>query len=292
MADELYGRYWRVKVGRPLGDGASDLEELLTFEGLRTVFQAERSHKPDPNTGSISLYNLSQSTRSKLAGAGLSMTLEAGYIGHSSVILAGNVQRVSHRRDGADWVTKLETGDGAVAMAEARVSMSFGAGAKVVDVMKALAGKLKGINVDKALKKLGEVGFKRTLTDYVNGIAMVGQAREEFDKQLRAAGVEWSVQNGELIITAPGEPSDEEAIVLAPDSGLLGSPEPGETKKIGDKDAQQLSVRALIVPGLEPPRQVKIESRTFEGFARIEQTTYRGDSHGQDWSAELEVTPL
>jgi hypothetical protein len=72
---------------------------------------------------------------------------------------------------------------------------------------------------------------------------------------------------------------------------MIGSVEYAERDAEGT-DGGHLKVKSLIVPGLEPPRSVKIESRTFTGFARIEQVKYDGDSHGDAWFAELEVTPL
>lgn len=285
MGHVLYQRDWKLTVGRPLGPGASDLQELTSFGTLRTSFEVERAHKlgKEPNSSAVSVYNLAESTRSKLGDKGLSMALEAGYVGFMTTIIRADIARVTHRREGPDWITRLEADDGGRGLAQTRVSLAFAAGARAEDILKTVARKLP-IAMGKALEEAKSSNFQRGLEVFAHGFVASGNANQVLDDLARTTGLEWSVQNNELVITRPGYPTSDEAVVLGPDSGLVGSPMPGEEGK--------LQVKALIMPGLEPARKVKIISRTLEGFARIEKTKYSGDTHEEDWYATMEVTPL
>lgn len=285
MPGELYGRYWRATVGRPVGVGTTDLTELIDLAGLRTGFSIERAHTKNLNTGIISIYNLSEATRAKITGKGLSAVLEAGYVGNSSIIFSGDIERVTHKKQGSSWETRLETDDGSRARAQSRVSIALAAGAKLVDAIRPVAEKM-GVSVERALQDLqsGKVDFSRAMRDFVNGASLSGQAHAIFDQLATSLGFEYSIQNGELVVTTEGQPASSEAIVLSPSTGLIGSVEHLEDGK--------LKAKAKIIPGLEPPRSVHLKSRTFKGSARIDRAKWSGDSGGADWHVEMEVLPL
>ncbi len=282
----LFGRRWRLVAG--VGAKAVEVDT-----NLRVAFKVERHHKPEPAEGRIDVYNLSEESRSRLSqtferelGADFTRpvvaSLEAGYQDASPLIFQGGIERVYHQREGADWVTVLEAADGATKVARQRVQLAVQKGARVTDVFGQVA-KSMGVGVGSSLQQFVEDKFGRQLQAFAHGLTIAGSARESMDRITKAAGVEWSVQNEELVITKKGEPLPGQAVVLAPDTGLVASPEPGEKGIVRCK--------ALIQPGLEPARRVQLRSRSCNGFYRVERVVYDGDSHGSSWYAELDLKP-
>lgn len=271
----IYGRRWRLLVGA----GA----ERVEITNLRVAFKIQRSHKQDPSPGHIAVYNLAESTRSRLATKGLQAQLEAGYSNSLPLIYSGGIERVNDKREGPDRVTILECDDGSAALAQARVSKAFKAGARFTDVFKDLADSL-GVNAGQALEQFKEGNFDRGLQQLANGLVVHGPAREALDQLARSVGIEWSIQNGELVYTRPGQPLPGQVVRLAHGSGLIGTPQRGEQGVVRAK--------SLILAGIEPARKVRLESEHVSGFFRVDAAVYNGDSHGDEWSAELECRPL
>jgi len=280
---QLYGRKWRVVAGA----GGRQVE----VTALRVAFKVEASHKPEPNGATIEIYNLSKDSRSRLSqdferdlGAEfvepVSATLEAGYDGAFPLIFQGKIARVWHRRDGPDWTTTLEADDGAHQLAAQRVQQAFGQGAQVEQVFRAVANKL-GVGVGNALEQFKTGNFGRGISQFSEGIVVNGTGRDVLDQMMATAGLEYSVQNEALVVTRAGEPLPGQAVELAPETGLIGAPEPGEKGL--------LRCKALIRPGLGPARPVELRTDAVSGSYRVQRVVYSGDSHGNDWYADLDL---
>jgi len=254
------------------------------IEGLRQQFKAEHVLGGDPNTLQYSVWNLSADSRSRLSQQkDPTVELEAGYVGgQTDVIFRGDVERVFHTREGPDWLTKIESGDGARALRMSKVSVSFKSGTKLIDMIKHV-GKQMLVDLGN-VEQLGTSDLGRKLSEYANGDALFGRAREVMDRLCKAGGLEWRVQDGVLEVSQEGQPFQSQAVLLSSDTGLIGSPEPGE------KGA--LRVVSLIQPGLKPGRKVQVRSAAVDGFYRVSKVSYSGDTHGSDWYAALEVKPL
>lgn len=273
---QLFGRRWRVVAGTPG-------EQAIEVTDLRVVFKIERHHKPEPNAASVEVYNLGQASRARLSSAiekGLKASIEAGYPGAYPLIFDGKIARVWHRRNGPDWVSHLEAADGARELGEARISQSFRAGASMADVFRGITDKL-GVGVGNALEQFQSGNFKRGMNAFVEGVVIKGTGTDVLEEMMAKAGLEYSVQHGQLVVTRPGEPLAGQAVVLSRDTGLVGSPEPGEKGL--------LRCKALIRPGLDPPRQIQLQSVSASGLYRIDRTVYDGDSHGGNWYADLDL---
>ena len=133
---------------------------------------------------------------------------------------------------------------------------------------------------------------------FAKGFSGTGSVAAQLEKVIKSTGLEYSVQDGEVQVLGAGDVLGVEALVLTPETGLEGSVE---------VDAQgTMHCRVRLVPGLSPgyPVQVrKTKPLTLEtGFYafdlydgagdstiyRIEKTRYVGDTHGQDWVAEID----
>ena len=66
-----------------------------------------------------------------------------------------------------------------------------------------------------------------------HGLSYFGSARTLLDKVTKGSDSEWSIQNGNLQVIKTGMVTTRQGIVLAADSGLVGSPERERAAKDG-----------------------------------------------------------
>lgn len=300
----LFDRLVSLIVGKSGGKG----RELA---GLRISFSIEKSTAKTPNKCVCKVWNLSPDTRAAVEVIGNVLILKAGYkddIGAKTIFI-GDVTRALTVREGADWVTELELQDGFSEFRDSKVSLSFGKGATVKQVVENLASKF-GLPVRTLPEDLAQ-------KQYAAGFSFVGRVRDGMEKACQHLGLSWSIQNREIQIIKRGGFFKQRAILLSPDSGLVGSParesktmtekaaaKEGITKK--QKGVSIINVRdekgeieerlqvngykvsSLLQPTLEPGGYVQLKSKGIDGeFFVIEDLTHVGDTHGNEFQTNL-----
>lgn len=258
--------------------------------GLRVTFRVEKTLKKDPNTAEIVVWNLSADSRASVQDEGLLTEIEAGYFGNTSLIFKGELDYGQSTREGPDWITRLETQDGGAQYRSSRINISFDASTLLQDAMRTAAGAL-GVGLGNLEQALGEGLPRESATQYVKGLVLSGKASKQFDKVCKRAGFDWSIQDGQLQLTRPGQVvNPAEAIVLMPGTGLIGSPERGEKGIV--------KARSLLQPDLMPGKKVQIRAGEqnglweVDGFYRVEKSIFTGDTGGSDWYVDVEAKPL
>lgn len=286
---KLYGRRWRVQVG-----------ELVSTD-IDLTFKVTRAHAARPGTAEITLYNLTPAHRAELLKSqrarhwllnapgepdtpgrpGTVVELAAGYAADAPMIFRGTLRRATLARpDATTWTVTITAGDGAYAIRSARVRRSYAADTDLATVFRALADAMEvgHGNLAEALQgaALGRVG-----SIFPEGTVVHGQAADELTALCRSAGLEWSIQDGHLLVLERGAAIRRQAVVLAPDSGLVGSPE-----RNGRRRAK---AKALLIPDLVPGRIVDLQSDIVAGEFRILHAEYSGDTRAGDWYANLDL---
>jgi hypothetical protein len=289
----LLGRILRVTVGD------------LAVEDLRVGFTIEKSLRHnEPNTCSVSIYNLSRESRERLhkSESDIRVEVAAGYVdtGLTSLFL-GTLRHSFSRpeRDGS-WVTIVQGGDGDGALRQARSTISYRPGVSLERAVSDLAGEM-GVglgNVGKVIKEGNLDGLGGAIRD---GFASFGRAGDRMAAMMGSAGLEWSVQNEELQAMASGQPAQRKLTVLSSLTGLESLPEvigykltsTPKSAKAKAKKTRHLkglvSFRSRIAPDLLPGYLVELQSVTVNGVYRIEKMRAVGDTHGEDWSIEAEA---
>lgn len=280
----LFARRCVVTLGRPPtpDEFALKTPTALRVEGLRVVFKIDRDLKPQPNQSEIVIYNLSESSRAKLEHVGQRVVLEAGYVGGVAQVFSGDVRRAFSTKQGPDWLTKIEAGDGERAFAFARVSKSYGPGTKIADVLRDTVKSLK-TDPGTALEKVGEV-----VGEFVSGFAQHAKASTELTRLLGQHGYSWSIQDGRIEVLGPKDSLPETVPVLTSETGLVGSP----TIAVPTKRTQPATMkcRSLLLPMLRPGQRVKLKAEAISGLFIATKVTHTGDTHGDDWFTEIEAT--
>jgi hypothetical protein len=116
----LYGRDYRITVGAAIGA----IRVGLRVEKHRCAFRVEKTNKPEPNKAALQIWGLSREQRAQIeelrpkAGAarGVPVLIEAGYksTGLGQIYL-GDLGTAYSKREGAEWITTIESGDGQAA---------------------------------------------------------------------------------------------------------------------------------------------------------------------------------
>lgn len=259
--------------------------------GLRVAFRATKTLASKPNAIEIRVWNLAPETRAAAQEKGAGVMLSAGYEGDARLLFVGDVDLVTHEREGPDWVTTLQAGDGLNAVRQGRIMEAFAAGAKVSDVVRKLAGSMK-VSMGNALEELKTGGVDGAIDSFANGLIVNGPVHEEMNRIARATGFEWSVQDGALQILKTGKANSKEAVVLSPSTGLIGSPTPAIVATQGGGKRKVVRARSLLNGDLAPGRAVQIDGAAVRGWYRIEKVQMVGDTYGQDWFSDLEAAPL
>jgi hypothetical protein len=262
---------------------------------LKVQFNIERNLQKDPNSAELTIFNLSKASRSGVQQKGIPVEIEAGYFGNTSLIFKGDLDYGATVRTGTDWVTTLQSTDGGKQYRSARINLSFDAGSAVKDVINRAADEL-GLGKGNVADELNKGNPRSSAVQYVKGLVLSGQGTASFDKVVRRAGFEWSIQDGQIQLTRPGKVINPgEAVVLNQGTGLIGTPEQGEKGL--------LKARSLLQPELLPGKRVQIQAgqlgftalkgqREIDGFFRVEKTIFSGDTWGNDWFSDIEARPV
>lgn len=294
MGSDLFIRKWAVTVG------------TTRITDLDVSFKVEKTLKPEPNTCSLSVWNLNEDQRSEIeelndpgkavsglakkkvkvaseaATKGIPVQIEAGYENDDDLqlIWTGDLRTGHSNRDGPDWVTVLESGDGEKAWQNARIHVSYGPKTPVLTVLTAMARELNlGTgNLAQVAATLEVQGIGRILT---RGVVISGPVQRQLVDWCRSADLGVSVQDGVLQFINVGKALAATAIRLSANTGLIGSP-------TVDIDGN-LKAKMLMLPNVRPGRLVVVDAERVKGNYRIEKATWNGDSAGNDWYIDIEA---
>lgn len=291
-----FNRVYKLSIGKAGREG-------IEISDLRVTFDITKNTKEDPNECTIKIYNLSEQSRAVVETPDSKVILSAGYAEENSLIMtfAGAIVDAYTYFDQADVVTELSVADGYIELRDTAVSLGYAGGVKASLIINDIA-KQMGLTL-----QLGDELNDRT---WVNGFSHYGPARDALHKVVRGTGLEWSIQNQTLQVIKAMGTTRRSAVVLGADSGLIGYPKRNregakEKARVNDRvsgrsadivsSRQQKTgwtVRSLLLPWINPGDLVKMESRTIQGFWRVDSLRHIGDSFGGDWQTELNLVEI
>jgi hypothetical protein len=253
---------------------------------LRVSFTVTKTAKKEPNVCEVAISNLNEDTRRRLKGKGSKVFLQAGHEETMGTLFTGDARTVEHLREGPTTLTRIKCGDGERAYAFAHASQGWAAGVRAADVVAYLVTAL-GVQPGNAITKVR--AYRGPLHQFANGYTVHGRASTELNALLKSMGFAWSIQDGALQVLEPGESAQATALVLSPDSGLVGSPEHGTPDKKGNPSV--MKCKSTLLPELRPGRRIILDARDTKGTYRVVSVRHRGDTHSGDWHSELECLP-
>lgn len=300
----LFERISELEIGQSGGKG-------ILIKDLRFSFNIEKTSSETLNNSKVKIYNLNRESRKLIEIPNNVVILRAGYVQDSGAIqiFTGSVRRALTSREGVDWITDIELDDGLLAYRDSKVSISFAPGVTGRNVLANIASRF-----NLPVKTLpNDIPNKQ----YPSGFSFVGRVRDGMTKVCDYLGLEWSIQNQEVQVMKKGGTLRNTAILISPDSGLIGSPTL-EAKTMTDKDAakrgintdmkgvikrtsekddgikqrleiQGFKVKTLLQPSLQCGQIVKLKAEGVDDFLKIEKLNHVGDYYGSDWYTELSL---
>lgn len=271
---ELYDRSWNITIG--------DTEVSSSTRGndaLACTFSVKKTTKPEPNTCTLTILNLSEQSRRKFTEPkATKIRIEAGYGDRLSQIYLGDVRALAPgERNGANVITELTSGDGEKKISGSRLAIPIGPKTPPGDALRAIA-KALGVgagNVDKAALALTAKG----VAVFSRGTVLTGNVARALTDFCRSAGLEWSVQDGALQILDLGKGLETFPYVLKSSSGLINAPKVSNDGKV--------SADTLMLPDIRPGMRVQFESLTVSGLYRILEVETHGETHGGPWGHKI-----
>ena len=170
-------------------------------------------------------------------------------------------------------MTEIECGDGSDALKNATINKSSGPNSSKTAIVNELVAGLKvPIKVIKGVKE----------TVIKNGLSLSGNIKDILPKLL-GEDAEFSIQDNKVMIVPKNEvASAEEAVVVSPQTGLLGSP-------IRNKDGEGVEFTCLINPSISVNHKVQIISNEVEGFYKPRKISFTGDNKQGQWVYRVEA---
>ena len=286
-----FRKAYKLTVGSILIDAS----EGLTPSDLRIAFRVERDTKRVPNDVRVVVYNLNESNRDGLTQLqSVPVHLEAGYADDGvGTLFLGDLRSARTTRNGPDYVTAVEGGDGENKIRVGRLNRSFVAGTPVGSVIRELA---EALNLDignagdfaNATLTNGGATLKRPLT-------VAGPVYQSLDRVCQSCGLTWSVQDSAVQVHELDRPvGEEEGALVTPESGLLGRVETEiatQTANGVTKGQTVVSGASTLRPDIVPGRAMRVDSVAFSGNLVCRSVAHEGDTHAERWLTSFTGTP-
>lgn len=294
MGDRLYGRSCQLIISAPDGQGRSfsgitpaALTSINIVDGQATIspkkdaqdvfriaFNIELTSEGNANVGTISIYNLNETSRALIETDKVKMTLMAGYGPKPPVIFTGEVDgdRTKSEKNGPDIISTLESGDGRFSLKNVVINKTFAPGISLERVLEDvrkqmdIPGDFKGIQSEK----------------FIQGLSLSGSPKEILDKLTQKQDLEWSIQNGVLEIKKKGNSIIEERVDISKETGLISIPK---------KTNEGVEFTTLLNPQLRPGRPIKLTSSFLKGdsFFIVRKVQHQGDNFQGPWNTFIEA---
>lgn len=242
-----------------------DLSQKNDVNGRRLSMDFDIHHTDDssPSTGTVTIYNLKESTRKQMETKDLKISVFAGYKDFK-MIGSGDIKDVVHTLRSATWETKITIGDGKKTHDKTVFNRSYKEGIDIKSIVDEVTKSFE-IPVRDITSALGGATL--------GGLSLTGKSKDIMNDLSQANEFDWSIIDGELLITDQNKDDGQSAIVANVNTGLINTPQ--HTDK-GVKFDMQLN------PDVRPKRLVILETRSNSSSVlyRIGEAQFTGNNYG------------
>jgi hypothetical protein len=280
MNSKLFKRKSQLIVGKIGSKGK-------LIDALRFSFEIEMNDSKETNKAVIRIYGISDETKGFIEEKDSSIFVNIGYANEDySTIFIGNIVGFEDKQEGVDKFLEITCFDGYIPLSQRKLSLSFNSGATTQQIISKIIGEL---NLTK-----GDYSKIPNLV-YEQGFSFVGSPASALNKILERIKYEWTIINNVLIITKNNSPQNETIMqFLSEKTGLIGSPEkfkykPVKKKKDENKMTEGWKIKSLLLSSLQPKVLINLESKNASGIFLIKNVKFSGDTHGDNWNAEMEA---
>lgn len=306
-------RQWMRYVSVTLSGGSLGTMDL---SDLRCRFKIYQDVIEQPNSADVTISNVLPSyARSIIAAKGqkITLTIKAGYQqGANAVIFTGDLLQARYGKESpTDTAFILHAADGATARRLSVINKQLKGGSTGQDMYDALQKAMEQYGVQKGFAS--SVLLKKT---FPRSMTMFGNAKDYLRTLSSSIGGTWGILNGKLNVVGIGEKIPGTAVILTPDTGLIGMPE---------QDENGIHFRTLINPdilvfgvvqcdsslisesaynygpqgnysaslfGIPTGPNLQIPNLNANGLYKVLRASWYGDTYGNPWYMDLDCLDI
>lgn len=295
---QSFGRIVQIKVFATQIDIAGDGLPLISYNSGYTVFPSqfadgtpgfritgkvnklEAAVSVIPNPIQLAIYNLGAGSRALIESkVGTKIIVEAGYQNNPKLVFIGNILWARTHKEGPDYITQIQAGDGSFAVTNGQINTSFSGATTFMQVINTLVEALSMVGLVKGIiKGVPEGGYN-------NGIVLSGSPLELLQQTCQKLNLGVSIQNNQVMVLPVGEDLGSPVIEISPANGLIGIPEirtQGLIGPVSDVNSTTptnlMSFKCLLRPELEMYQKILMKSKFVNGTYVIARVTHDFDS--------------
>lgn len=292
-----YDRKLSIAIGNTAGDAVQFDQQF------KVTFRVQRGDWQSPNSCDVRIFNLSDATANKISTKEFTqIAVQAGYPGNFGLVFRGVVKQVRIGRiDAKDTYVDITAADGDEAYNFSSMALTLSKGSTNDDSVQAFVAKMAS-----AISQPISIGYAPQLQQNgrIRGRSFYGMTRDELRDFAAANNVLWSIQDGKLTIIPQRSYIPGEAVLISPQTGLIGVPE---------QTQNGIEVRILLNPQVKIGQLVKLDSKAVnllrygldsasqadnfrlsqsvktqaDGLYYALSANHTGDTRGQTWYTDL-----
>ena len=242
-------------------------------------FKTSFSSSKDPDVSEVSIYNLSESSIGAIRAKNY-VIVNAGYRGNVGNILSGSVENIDVKWDKVDKITTIKVSDGGFQWRYSSVQETYAPGITATAILADLIPRMG--------YAIGDLNVKKEIT-YQLGRTISGDIEKALKILVKDTESKMYVDRGTMFIR-PEPKGNPIGFLLRSDTGLIDSPEKVEEEDEHRNLAVKYNVKCLLNHRITTDSIIQIESRTANGYFRVESGSHKG-LHNGDFVTELVVLP-
>lgn len=300
MSNFLYGRKYRILVAK--GDNTA-----LDVSNLHCTFKIEKVCMQIANYAEIVIYNLSAGTEAEIIKEGDRVVVEAGYQGYITVNPDGTakevpstkqygkvfdgliIQAIRDKEDNVNYKLTLVCMDGDDFLANSIIKMSIASGQNQRQQVEHIVSNAT------TPSEIGKISPDLNTQKLPRGKVFFGTPKQYLRDIANDNNAQFWVDDGQVHIEKPNDIPDGEALVLTPQTGLIGVP-------VQTQDGA--SFKCLLNPSIRLKSMIKIDNSMIrqikqvvnqlptildkDGEYQVYKLVISGDTRGEEWYSECE----
>lgn len=270
----LADRFWKTKATELTG-------EFREFEAIDFKADIVKTVNSEPNSLSLTMFNLSKESRDWMTKPGLILELTAGYKARDlqGVVFKGQIETVKSKRSGTEWETEFAGFDGAKTTRNAEIEKTFAAGTANKAIMNELVKVLTTAPNDKTVALTrGNIDLSKVSGSINKARTLKGLAIDYYTEFCSSFNLRPQIIDGTLHTVGSNLSISNEIILLDSDSGLLGVPERTETGWL---------FKSLLRYDMQPGHRVQVKSEVLKSEILMTSIKHTADTTGE-WITEIE----
>lgn len=275
-------------------------------EALRIAFEVTKRDGSTQNECKVKIYNVSKDSLELIRTRNAVIQLYAGYAEVVPLIYKGVITRVTVDYDKGDVIVNLESKRGFLTIprrdpsasplarqVQGYIKRTFNGQVSLLDSLQTVVSDVQAALGDYAREIAADLTkVPTTPARAPRGLTLSGPPQDVLTTYTQANGLDWWEEDGVLRVVPRGDASREQAYLISPDSGLIGSPKAKVAGKT-QKATGAVELVCLLNGELRARRAIQVQgTRSLTGWYLIRKVEHKGDTWATEFYTSVEATPI